>query len=85
MKRLFATIIDYIIFSIIYTIIFSLYPVGIIMKYVDTVFQISDVWLVVYFILLFLYILIQDYYFKESSVIQIIIVSPWKLIDTRAD
>ncbi len=67
MKRFFATIIDYVIFSIIYTIIFSLYPVGIIMKYIDTVFQISDGWLVVYCILLFLYIFVQDYFFKGRS------------------
>ena len=38
MKRFFATIIDYVIISIIYTIIFSLYPVGTIMKRVDKVF-----------------------------------------------
>ncbi len=67
MKRFFATIIDYVIFSIIYTIIFSFYPVGIIMKYVETIFQISDGWLVVYCILLFLYIFIQDYIFKGRS------------------
>lgn len=67
MKRFFATIIDYVIFSIIYTIIFSLYPVGIIMKYVDNVFQITDGWLVVYCILLFIYIFVLDYIFKGRS------------------
>jgi hypothetical protein len=67
MKRFFATLIDYVILSIIYTIIFSLYSVGIIIKYVDTVFQISDGWLVVYGILAFLYIFVQDYIFKGRS------------------